>query len=178
MAEIGKIPSLDALPVQGVISDLQTVIQARQRLKASFIMVCTIQAAPSGLPAELKNRMGTIRFHITTALSAIDDFLYMGKSTTAKAGEVPNLMLSIQSHVEAIRAARPAWDAWLKTESPPEAPAPLPKVSSIDPAAAWAGATVKPASALESMSSPTPLRTYLAIGGVALGALLLMKLVD
>lgn len=179
MAVTQKIPSLDALPVQGVSDDLQTAIQARQKLNASFTMVGQILAAPSGLPAELRNKMTAVRFHITTALSAIDSFLYMGNASTSKAGDVPNLRLAISNHVAAIRDAKPAWDNWLKTEKPPEAPAPIPKAGAIDPAAAAAALDqAKPKSALESVSSPTPLRTYLAIGGVALGVLLLMKIAD
>jgi len=172
-----KIPSLDALPVQGVEDDLQTVIQARQKLNASFVMVEQICAAPSGLPAELRIKMNSIRFHIATGLSAIDSFLYMGYPSTSSAGEVPNLRESISNHIEAIRQARPAWNAWLATEKPPEAPDPLPVASALDPIADVVMQTL-PSSALKTTSEPTPLRTYLTIGGVALGALVLWKLLD
>lgn len=178
MAAVRPIPSLDALPVQGVDDDLQTVTQARAKLKASFTMVGQILAAPSGLPAELRSLMNVVKFHITTALSAIDSFLYMGNPPTSPAGDVPNWREAVKNHITAIRQARPAWNNWLLTVKPPEAPPPLPKESAIDPAAAAAAidAAAKAPSAFEEMSKPTPLRTYLVIGGVAVGALLLLKL--
>ena len=180
MDETIKIPSLDALPVIGIENDLQTVIQARQKLKASFIMVGQILAAPSGVPAELKIKLTNARFHLTTALSAIDTYLYLGHPPTDQAGEVTNLMTCIKNHIQELRAARPAWNNWLKTENPPEAPAPLPPQSAIDPVAAAQAIdkATQPKSALESMSKPTPLRTYLTIGGLALAALVVWKIAD
>jgi len=176
MAEIGKIPSLDALPVQGVISDLQTVIQARpaegQLHHGVYDPGCAVW--PSSRAEEpdghdpVSHHDGPVSHRRLPLHGEVDD-------REGRRGAQPDAVHPVARRGD---PRRQTGDAWLKTESPPEAPAPLPKVSSIDPAAAWAGATVKPASALESMSSPTPLRTYLAIGGVALGALLLMKLVD
>jgi hypothetical protein len=173
------IPSLNALPVVDVDDDLQTVVQARAKLKASFTMVGQILAAPSGVPSELRARLNNIKFHITTALSAIDSFLYLGNPPTSLVGDVPNWRESVDNHIREIRQARPAWDNWLLTAKPKEAPAPLPKQSALDPVAA-AGVInegTKAPSSLEEMSKPTPLRTYLVIGGVALGALMLLKLI-
>jgi len=178
MAEVVQIPSLDALPLPGVDDDLQTVTQARAKLKASFTMVGQILAAPSGVPAELRNRLNSVKFHITTGLSAIDSFLYLGNPPTSQVGDVPNWREAVKNSIREIHQAKPAWDNWLRVENPPEAPPPLPKQSALDPIAAAAAideATRAP-SAMESLSQPTPLRTYLVIGGVALGALLLLKL--
>lgn len=178
MAVATQIPSLDALPLQGVDDDLQTVIQARAKLQASFTMVGQILAAPSGLPAELRNRLNSVKFHITTGLSAIDTFLYMGNPSTSSAGDVPNWREAVKNHIVEIHQAKPSWDNWLKTENPPEAPPPLPKQSALDPFAAEAvvDEAIKATAALESVSEPTPLRTYLVIGGIALGVLVLLKL--
>jgi hypothetical protein len=173
MAAVTKIPSLDALPVQGVDDDLQSVISARKKLKATYTMVGQILTAPSGVPSELKTKLNNIQFHVKTALSAIDSFLYMGNLSTTPAGDVPNLRTAIQNHITAIRQAKPAWNNWLKTEKPKEAPAPLPKVSAIKPGA---GVPVQKQSALETVSKPTPLKTYLVIGGIAVGAIVLLKL--
>jgi hypothetical protein len=49
--------------------------------------------------------------------------------------------------------------------------------SALDPIADVVMQTL-PSSALKTTSEPTPLRTYLTIGGVALGALVLWKLLD
>lgn len=171
-----KIPSLDALPVVGIDDDLQTVVGARQKLNASFIMINQILDAPSGIPAELKSKLNTVLFHITTGLSAIDSYLYMGNASSDTAGEVPNLMACIKSHGVALRLAKPAWDNWLNTVKPPEAPAPLVvSANSIDTTPP--AALVTPKTALE-LTEPTPLMTYLAIGGIALGAFILWKVLD
>lgn len=171
-----KIPSLDALPVVGIDDDLQTVIQARQKLNASFIMVGQMLDAPSGVPAELRAKLNAVRFHITTGLSAIDNYLYMGHDGSDTAGEVPNLTQCIQAHIEALRQAKPAWDNWLSTAKPPEAPAPLvANANSIEPGSIEALMT--PESALD-LTAPTPLTTYLAIGGIAIGAFILWKVLD
>lgn len=172
---VTKIPSLDALPLPGIEDDLQTTVQVRQKLQASFTMVGQILAAPSGLTPELRVKLNAVKFHLTTALSAVDDFLTMGNPPTTPAGDVTNLSLCIKNHVVAVRDAKPAWDSWLKTEQPPEAPAPLVKVGAIDP---FATPAAQPKSALESVSAPTPLRTYLTIGGVAVGLLVLWKVLD
>jgi hypothetical protein len=180
MAAVVKIPSLDALPLPGVDDDLQSVVEARAKLQASFTMVGQILAAPSGVPAELRNQLNNVKFHITTGLSAIDNYLYMGNPSTSAVGDVPNWREAIKGHIAAIRQAKPAWDNWLTVEKPPEAPLPLLKESALDPAAATAAidkaANTSGSSALESMSSPTPLRTYLVIGGIAVGAIMLMKI--
>lgn len=178
MAVTTQIPSLDALPVVGIQDDLQSVVQVRQKLQATFTMIGQMLAAPSGVPSQLKIQLNNVKFHVTTALSAIDSFLYMGNASTSQAGEVPNLRDAISNHVDAIRAARPAWDNWIKTAQPPEAPPPIPKVGAIDPVAVakTIDEQTKAPSALETVSEPTPLRTYLAIGGVAVGALLLLKI--
>jgi len=170
-----KIPSLDALPITGVDDDLQTVIQARQKLNASFVMVSQILNAPSGVPSELRAKLNTVIFHLTTALSAIDSYLYAGRPASDMAGEVPNLMDAIKSHVQALRQAKPAWDNWLKTAKPPEAPAPLvANATSIVPAIET---LVQPKTALK-LTEPTPLTTYLTIGGLAVGAFILWKILD
>jgi len=173
-----KIPSLDALPVIGIEDDLQTAVQARAKLKATYIMVAQILAAPSGLTPMLKMTLNSVLFHVKVALSTIDKYLGEGHPSNDQVGGVPNLMAAIKLHIGMIRQAKPLWDAWLKTEEPPEAPAPLPKAGAIDPfkaAAVVASATPK-ASAFEGMSKPTPLKTYLTIGAVAAGVLILMKL--
>lgn len=171
-----KIPSLDAMPVVGIDDDLQTVVAARQKLNASFIMINQMLDAPSGVPAELRAKLNAVRFHITTGLSAIDSYLYTGHDASDSAGEVPNLMLCIQQHADALRQAKPAWDNWLKTAKPPEAPAPLvANASSIDPTSLES--LVTPEAALD-LAAPTPLMTYLAIGGIAVGAFILWKVLD
>ena len=175
---VTKIPSLDALPLPGIEDDLQTAIQARQKLKASFNMIDQILAAPSGVPSDLRLQLTSVKHHITTALSAIDSFFFLGNPPETPAGSVTNLMLCIKNHVAAIRQAKPAWDNWLLVEKPPEAPEPLPKQGAIDPAAAAAAVTVQPTSVLESMSAPTPLSTYLTIGGVAIGLIFLWKVME
>lgn len=169
------IPSFDALPVVGIDDDMQTVIQMRQKLTASFMMLGQILNAPSGVSADLKLKLNSVLFHLTSGLSYIDDYLHSGYSSDDMAGEVPNLMDSIKSHIDALRLAKPSWDNWLKTAKPPEAPAPL--VSNGNSIEASGAPAVTSGDAI-GFTAPTPLSTYLAIGGIAVGAFILWKILD
>lgn len=169
-----KIPSLDLLPLQSIDDDLQTVRTARQRLNASYTILGQILAAPSGLSPILKTLLNNARFYFTTALSLIDSHLYLGKSDLDAAGTVKDLMSTIKNSSQAVREAKPEWDIWLKTVNPPEAPAPLPKMGALSPFAAAASFESPPSkSSLDSLSAPTPMATYLVIGGLAAAFLLL-----
>jgi hypothetical protein len=178
-----QIPSLDLLPVQGIENPMQTLKSAREKLKATLLILNSIINSPQGLPADLRISMNNVRFHVVSGLQLIEDYLFQGNLITDNVLKVKGLHESLLNHITALKKAKPSWNQFIAAErgdiqaTSEMLPGLVPQTSAIDPYA-QVKAKQSAESAMESMTKPTPLRTYLAIGGIALGVLVLWKVMS
>jgi hypothetical protein len=176
-----QIPSLDLLPVQGIDNSMQTLKSAREKLKTTLLILNSIINSPQGLPADLRLVVNNVRFHVVSGLQLIEDYLFQGNLITDNVLKVKGLHESILNHISELRKAKPVWNQFIATErgdvqaASEMLPGLVPQTSAIDPYA-QVKAQQSAESAMESLTKPTPLKTYLTIGGIALGVLLLWKI--
>jgi len=203
--------SLDLLPVQGLDSPAQTVLEARARLVATSNILDRLLNLPQGLSADLRGALLTIRYHVTAALSFIAAFVDMGGQVSQSHTEVQGLQNSIDLHLEAVEAARPLWTLWLADEyadglpvgkTLPAAPraavvaqaasyflpsvgpvlvrrkSPAARTAAYDEAALESLGATEPAGGgdlLNKVSEPLALSDYIAMGAVALAAVMFIR---
>lgn len=109
--------SLELLPVQGVTSPIANIEFIRGRLLNTLTIIDGALKYPTGVPTELRQRIYNIRFHVVVALGILDGALRSGYSPLETANTVDGLAAAIDSHITAIKIAKPLWRQFLVTES-------------------------------------------------------------
>lgn len=184
--------SLDQLPVLGIESPVQTVLDVRTRLVITSNILEELLRMPQGLSSDLREALLNIRYHVTAAQSFIAAFLDLGGTVGQSHLEVQGLQDSLDLHLGAIEAARGPWTRWLADEYHEGLPStkPLPQLSrgvgiantlsyflpAVGPALVRPRVQPQNLGALiDDVSKPMALTDYLAMGAVALAAVLFIR---
>ncbi len=167
--------SLDMLPVSGVSDPTQTVGDARGRLSQTSTILQALLTAPFAMTQDLRQAIDNIKFSVVNGLYLIDGAYSKGFNLKQPYVDIPGLTAAIDNHLTAIAKAKPLWTAWLKDAKvqwktgDPALPIEASKTVPLLPNG------VALPGLLESAAAPS-LKDYVAIGVVAVGALLLIKL--
>jgi len=167
--------SLDMLPVSSINDPTQLAGDARGRLSQTSTILQALLTAPFAMTQDLRQAIDNIKFSVVNGLYLIDGAYSKGFNLKQPYVDIPGLTAAIDNHLAAIVKAKVLWDVWLKDAKAqwktgdPALPVEAPKTASL-----FANGAALPG-LLESAAAPS-LKDYVAIGVVAVGALLLIKL--
>lgn len=165
--------NLIALPPHGINNPMQSVRELDDRLNSALTIIDGLREAPYSMPADLKQALDNIRFHVIGGLTFVDAYIRRGGTWRQPASDIgPEVQLCIDNLVLSVSQARQIWDPWIKMSHMTwqQTDGPLPTL----PLAGFSGYGGY-GDTLTDVAKPLTITDYIAIGGVAVLSILLVR---